>query len=645
MFDNKCSFTCFILTIISTITFLNKAAAQPELDPWGNITGIRHKSQLFVFQSSIRVQRGNNFISTVQDHQHYQRIGEEQTVNTNLDSLFIKEEYTDEGGGEVKLVITINAHADYKFDAAYLCLELPKEYFGGGKQRLNGASDAAYRFLAAGTNYDGPATGAEFKSDERDLSIKFGSLETVRIRKDNSNTGDPQLFITLKRNGFSKGETLQSAFTIDANGEVDRKDINLTLNTHVQGRQFAGLGGNFRLQNPKYDLEVIDYCLDNIPVAFGRVELPWRYWQPMQHMDPAAAAKAGKLNPAVKNAMQMAHRLDSMGVPFILTAWFPPNWAIIGKPNMVPVKGIWGNPLNKDSLNASYKSIADYILYLKKNYRAEPIYFSFNESDLGVNVRITPQEEDNFIKGCGAYFAAHGVKTKMLLGDNSNATTWHFIDISMNDAAARPYIGAISFHSWSGYDRATLQHWADAAVKLNVPLLVGEGGYDAAAYTYPEVFQDPAYALNEINLYTRIIAICQPLSILQWQLTADYSPLVGGGIFGNNDQLHPGQRFWNLKQLASTPKGLFVMPLFVNRPDMSVAALGDNRKGIFAFHLVNTGAQRKVELEGLPESVKQLRMFITSDRLNMKDGGVVKVKHGKPKFKIEESSFTSLLSQ
>ncbi len=644
MFDIKCSFTFFILILISTITFL-KATAQPELDPWGNITGIRHKSQLFAFQSSIRVQRGNNFISTVQDHQHYQRIGEEQTVNTNLDSLFIKEVYTDEGGGEIKLVITINAHADYKFDAAYLCLDLPAAYFGSGIQRLSGASDAAKRYLAAGQNYDGPASGAEFKSNERDLTIKFNDLETVRIRKDNSNTGDPQLFITLKRNGFSKGETLQSAFSIAADGEVDREDIDLTLNTHVQGRQFAGLGGNFRLQNPKYDQEVIDYCLDNIPVAFGRVELPWRYWQPVEHMDPTAAAKAGKLNPAVKNAMQMARRLDSMGVPFILTAWFPPNWAIVGKPNMVPVKGIWGNPLNKDSLNASYKSIADYILCLKKNYGAEPKYFSFNESDLGVNVRISPQEEDSFIKGCGAYFAAHGVKTKMLLGDNSNATTWHFIDIAMNDPAAKPYIGAISFHSWSGYDRATLQHWTDAAAKLNVPLLVGEGGYDAAAYTYPEVFQDPAYALNEINLYTRIIAICQPMSILQWQLTADYSPLVGGGIFGDNDPLHPGQRFWNLKQLASTPKGLFVMPLFVNRPDISVAALGDNRKSIYAFHLVNTGAQRKVELTGLPEGVKQLRIYTTTDKLNMKEGGLIKVKHGKAKFKIEESSYTSLLSQ
>ena len=32
---------------------------------------------------------------------------------------------------------------------------------------------------------------------------------------------------------------------------------------------------------------------------------------------------------------------------------------------------------------------------------------------------------------------------------------------------------------------------------------------------------------------TRMMAIAQPLSILQWQLTADYSLLAGGGIFGD----------------------------------------------------------------------------------------------------------------
>ena len=364
---------------------------------------------------------------------------------------------------------------------------------------------------------------------------------------------------------------------------------------------------------------MIDYCLQNLRVAFGRVEMPWRFWQPDMNVDPIAAADSGKLAQPVKNAMNMARRLDSMGTPFILSAWFPPNWAIVGKPNFRPVNGVWGNPLNKDNMQAIYKSIADYIIYIKKNYGAEPKYFSFNESDLGINVRISLQEHDDFIKGCGAYFAAHGVSTKMLLGDNSDATTYRFIDIAMNDPQAKPYIGAVSFHSWRGWDTNILQHWADAATKLNVPLLVAEGSIDAAAYNYANIFQEQTYALKEINLYVRLLAICQPESILQWQLTSDYSPLIGGGIFGNNDPLHPGQRFWNLKQLSITPKGLYAMPVTCDGQNITAAALGDNGSHTYSIQLVNNGAKRKIVLTGLPEGVKQLQVFTTSQELSMKE--------------------------
>ena len=36
-------------------------------------------------------------------------------------------------------------------------------------------------------------------------------------------------------------------------------------------------------------------------------------------------------------------------------------------------------------------------------------------------------------------------------------------------------------------------------------------------------------ALYEIELYVRMLALSEPKSILQWQLTSDYSLLAGGG--------------------------------------------------------------------------------------------------------------------
>ena len=637
-----------VLAILITMASANEAHCQAEVEPWGNIAGIHRHGQLFEFESSIKLINGKRFTSTGQERQqpHYVRNGDEQVITTNLDSLFIKETVKDESGGKIKVTLTLNAHSDMAFDGVYFALTLPGEQYRNGEMKFPGAKDSLKRFASAGNNYDGTAKGARFNAPGRQLKIKFDGEETIRVRKDAAGgKNDLQLYIALKLNGLSKGDTLQKTFTLKAGGNIDKEPVNLVVNTTQQGRAFDGLGGNFRLQNAKTDPQVIDYCLQNLRVAYGRVEMPWRFWQPNKDIDPTAAADSGKLNPSVKKAMQMAHRLDSMGIPIILSAWFPPNWAITGKPNFRPVNGVWGNPLDQNNMDAIYKSIADYILYLKNKYGTEVKLFSFNESDLGINIRITPQEHDDFIKGCGAYFTAHGLQTKMLLGDNSDATTYKFIYPALNDPDARPYIGAISFHSWRGWDTAILQHWADAATQLNVPLIVGEGSIDAAAWNYPEIFQEPSYALKEINLYTRLLAICQPQSILQWQLTADYSPLIGGGIFGNDEPLHPGQRFYNLKQLSVTPKGLFAMPISCDRPNISAAALGDNSKSVYAIHLVNNGSKRKVTLTGLPDDVKQLQLFTTSKESYMKDGGLVKVKNGKAKFKLTATAYTSLISR
>ena len=84
------------------------------------------------------------------------------------------------------------------------------------------------------------------------------------------------------------------------------------------------------MQNAKTDPQVIDYSLDNIRVAWGRVEMPWSLWQPEEGVDPLAVARAGNLNPRVHQAMEMARRLAQKGMPVIVSAWQAPAWAVLG---------------------------------------------------------------------------------------------------------------------------------------------------------------------------------------------------------------------------------------------------------------------------------------------------------------------------
>jgi hypothetical protein len=44
---------------------------------------------------------------------------------------------------------------------------------------------------------------------------------------------------------------------------------------------------------------------------------------------------------------------------------------------------------------------------------------------------------------------------------------------------------------------------------------VAEGSTDAAAWSYPQIFGAQSFALDEITLYTRILALSRPKSILQ----------------------------------------------------------------------------------------------------------------------------------
>jgi hypothetical protein len=245
----------------------------------------------------------------------------------------------------------------------------------------------------------------------------------------------------------------------------------------------------------------------------------------------------------------------------------------------------------------------------------------------------------------GAYFASEGITTKLLLGDNSDATTYGFVEQAMDDPAAHQYIGAVSFHSWRGCDDWTLSIWSDIAKELNVPLLVAEGSNDAAAWRYPQIFLEPKYALDEIDLYVRIYSICQPGSILQWQLTSDYSVLMGNGIYGTEGLLKPTQRFWDLKQLGLAPSGSFYLPLKCDRPNVDCVAMGNIKNGIYTIHLVNNGAEREVTLSGLPESVKELKMYITDQSHNMEQTKKVSVDDGKAKFNLSSAAFTTLINQ
>ena len=645
--------TCYFFKLIFFLSLCffvgNTGFAQVELQPWGNISGIRIDGQLMEFETNITVVKNNwkSIAATGKERQRpkYIRNGNEQIVTTNIDSLYFVETVSDAAKGTANVKVQLTSKADVSVDGVYFTLSLPKEFYADGKVQINDLKPV--KLSLAENSFDTQTNffSIKFISAKRQLTITF-KQPTAAFFKSGKEGSSYKLWIPLSSGNLEDQQIIGKSFSIKASGEVDKKPIELTLNTNKTGKAFDGLGGNFRLQNPKTDPQVIDYCLENLDVRWSRVEMPWQLWQPEIDKDPTAEANAGRLNLHVKESMEMAQRLFKMKIPVILSAWSAPAWAVIGKPKYGPsADGVWGNPLDQTKTKEIYKSIADYIIYLKDKYDVEISMFSFNESDLGINVRQTGEEHAKLIKELGAYFISRGLKTKLLLGDNSDANSYSFILPALTDSATYPFIGAVSFHSWRGWENETLQKWANAATKLNRPLIIAEGSIDAQAWGYPAIFQEPTYALKEIDLYVKLLHICQPKSILQWQLTADYSPLSGGGIFGEKGPLRRTQRFWNLKQLSSTPEGLNAIQLTSDAPGVSFAALGNIDKNKFVIHLVNKAASREVTINGFPSSVHALHIFITNKNENMKEGKKVMIREGKAKFTMPSSSFITLISE
>jgi hypothetical protein len=634
-----------VFCAVALLSFLTTpVAAQTEVMAWGNMTGIRVEGQLIEFESSFRVVEtgwiDQDFTGRERQTTQYSRSGQAQTVKSSVKRVFFEQTVEDKGKGIASVSLTYNSDTTRKVEGVYYGFELPAKRYASGTVKVGGTNLS----IASLNGISPKASGRQvtIEGAGRNIRIDFAPGVKTFLRKEKS--GEVILYVELLGSNLKKGQKGKLNFTITASGDIDNAPVEIAVDKNAPGRLFAGLGGNFRLQNPAADPQVIDYCLDNMRVAFGRVEMPWGTWQPIENSDPITDARAGKLNDRVQSAMKMAQRLAAQGMPVIVSAWFPPNWALAPGPRAFRAGGIAALRLDPAKNAQIYKSLTDYLVYIKETYGVEAYAFSFNESDLGINVLHTPQEHADFIKGLGAYMASRGLATKVLLGDNSDATTFDFILPALNDPETHKYIAAVSFHSWRGCDDETLHKWAGSARRLNVPLIVGEGSTDAAAWRYPQIFLEPTFALYEINLYVRIAAICQPLSILQWQLTSDYSILWGAGIYGSDGALRPTQRFWNLKQLAATPEDAFALPFVCDKEEVNCAAFGNLSRGEYAVHIVNNGAGRTATIKGLPK-LSDIKAYATNSAVGMKETKTTTTADGYVTVELPPAGFVTVIGR
>ena len=177
---------------------------------------------------------------------------------------------------------------------------------------------------------------------------------------------DIEVSFPLSLGNLTNGQDRPRRFHHQGHGRNGQVPCRLVIDPARPGRKYDGMGGNFRIQSPA-DAAQIQYNLDNLRVAWGRVAMPLDRWQPNEDADPVEAATTGTLNTSVREAMEMAQKLARKNIPTIISIWSAPGWALAAGGG-----GRGGRArINPEKWDKVCKSIGSYLEYMKKNYGAE----------------------------------------------------------------------------------------------------------------------------------------------------------------------------------------------------------------------------------------------------------------------------------
>ena len=359
----------------------------------------------------------------------------------------------------------------------------------------------------------------------------------------------------------------------------------LSVDTSKPRYSFDGFGANFCWDNShKFPRPIQEYLMTALKSAWARTEMKIQPWD-QDRANPS---------PEVKYDLETMRRLQQMGIPYVISIWRLPE-RFYADPATEP-PGARGRAVNPARWDELAQLLTDYLLYAKKEYGVEPDMFSFNEGNIGVNVRLTPEEHTLQIKVLGAAFRKAGLKTKMLLADAVPARDTHVFAL---DAAADPeamqYIAGVAFHSWGGATPRQYAAWGDLAEWLKVPLLITELGVDSQSFA-TNAWDSYHHGLREAQFTQEMLIHARPQGTQFWQYTDDYAlvRVREDGTFEHTP------RFWMMKHFTDlTPLKCEALATTSDQDQVLLTAF--RKEARHTLHIVNRGGAREATLSGAPD--------------------------------------------
>ncbi|MBN1936135.1 MAG: hypothetical protein JW934_15815 [Anaerolineae bacterium] len=359
-------------------------------------------------------------------------------------------------------------------------------------------------------------------------------------------------------------------------------------------------GGNFIHKFPRVT-EPIDPIarlnIETLGMSVFRVRASLEDWEPENDDGDPFTINADAFSDSAFNhaAFAFLPQVQVEGVKTVASAWDVPDW-MVSNPGDESERRI-----PPEMIDEAIESWAAWLLHARDVYGVTLDYISFNEADIGVNVRLSPEEQATLARVGGARFAELGLPTRWLLADGANMGGCLLYAKSIwQQEAARPFLGPLACHTWDGLSvpDTTLKQLGEWAQAQGLEVWMTEGGWDAALWQRSAEFPAWPNALNLAIAYSRTLKFSRAEVLLYWQMSGtDYNTNDGAVPFPILDVLaHWSRVFAPGTQVIETSPDTFTLH--------SVAAVGE--KGVSLWLVNNNIRPQPVQIEGLPDGAYKL---------------------------------------
>jgi hypothetical protein len=555
-------------------------------------------------------------------------------------------------GAATRIHLSVSVDQALELEGVYYAIELPRAAFLNGRVRVGTQETALGETKPARRDLTSAETGGFVFADassSKSLTVTLDRPRTVLIRDEWNASGRHWVaYVELLRGSPEGAAKIEAKLTMALTGTAVHDPAKVTVDPSHRLYRFDGFGGNYCFGK---DSPAASYTLDNLKVAWARVEMSLKDWEPENDNESATDTDWAYLEshdkPGTKlhSEFLLAQEIQKRGIPYVISIWWLPEW-MYGDPGRGDM--VQNRRVGLTRWDEVMESVGSYLLYAKRKYGVEPDLFSFNESNIGIYVLISADEHRYLLRSLGAHLRKLGLKTKMLLADATGPQGTHVFALpAAADLEALQYVGAVAFHSWGGASPEQYQAWGDVARWLNLPLLVTELGVDPFAWR-GRLYDSYDYGLREVRMYQEILAYARPQATLQWEFTDDYSLVHVSRNGQTPPKPDPTSRFWLVKHFTNlTPPHAEVVESTSNHPEVLVSAFagGPASSPAYAIHIANLGPEREVTVSGLPGGLNSLQAVETTESTWFADLPQVPVNAGKLTLLVPARSLLTLTSQ